>query len=208
MYLTLYFLVVLAASYVLLTSDKLSIHVEVNKIVGNKAIDTFYKYFTHVGDGVFVVIVGVILLFFNRKRGFYVLMTYAVAGLTSSLLKLSVNYVRPFHYFKYYQRHLHLKLVDGVDMIGERSFPSGHSIAAFAVFTAIAFSVENQFLKFLMFVIACNAAFSRMYISQHWLVDIFSGSLIGFVYATVLYFAYYGNRGMDGKPALLFKLKQ
>jgi membrane-associated phospholipid phosphatase len=162
-----------------------------NYWVCNPIVNTFYKYFTHVGDGIFAVSIGVLVLFFNRKRGLYILLAYALAGTTSSVIKYLENYVRPFHYFVYYRKHYTLNLVEGVDMMGERSFPSGHSTAAFVVFGALAFSTQNKIAKILFFIIALNAAFSRMYLSQHWLVDIFAGSLIGTTFAILLYFVFY-----------------
>lgn len=164
-----------------------------NYWVGNPAINTFYKYFTHFGDGIFAACLAVVVMFFNFKRGQYILLAYILAGLTSSTIKYFFNYVRPFHYFVYYRKHYTLNLVDGVEMLGERSFPSGHSTAAFVVFSALAFSTENKLAKVVFFIIALNAAFSRMYLSQHWLVDIVTGSLVGLTYAIILYFAFYKN---------------
>jgi membrane-associated phospholipid phosphatase len=164
-----------------------------NYWVGNAMANAFYKYFTHVGDGIFAISLGVLVFLFNRKKGVYILIAYTCAGITSSFIKYLFNYVRPFHYFVYYRKHYTLNLVDGVEMLGERSFPSGHSTAAFVVFSALAFSTENKMTKMLFFIIALNAAFSRMYLSQHWLVDIFVGSLIGVTYAILLYFIFYKN---------------
>jgi membrane-associated phospholipid phosphatase len=196
-YLGLYLITLLTASYFLLSYNKILIHEMCNYWVCNPIVSSFYKYFTHVGDGFFAMGLGVLVLFFNRKRGAYLLFAYACAGLTSSLIKYFVNYVRPFHYFVYYRKHYTLNLVDGVDMLGERSFPSGHSTAAFVVFSALAFSAENKMIKVLFFIIAFNAAFSRMYLSQHWLVDVFAGSLIGTTYAILLYFIFYKNPRFD-----------
>lgn len=190
-YLGLYLITLVTASYFLLTYNKILIHEMCNYWVCNPAVNTFYKYFTHVGDGVFAISVGVLVLLFNKKRGAYLLIAYAFAGVTSSLIKYFFNYVRPFHYFVYYRKHYTLNLVDGVDMLGERSFPSGHSTAAFVVFSALAFSTENKIAKVVFFIIAINAAFSRMYLSQHWLVDITFGSLVGMTYAIIMYFAFY-----------------
>jgi membrane-associated phospholipid phosphatase len=167
--------------------------------VGNPLANNFYKYFTHVGDGLFAILLGIIILFVNFKQGLYVLLSYALAGITSSIIKSCINYARPFHFFVYYKKHLKLNLVEGVEMLGERSFPSGHATAAFAVFTALALSVENKMAKVLFLVIAINAAFSRMYLSQHWLLDVFAGSLIGVLYALLLYFAFYINPKFDNK---------
>ncbi len=187
------------ASYYLLRYDKLIIHQMVNYWVGNPVVNTFYKYFTNVGDGIFVVGVGIVVLLVSMKRGVYVLLSYACAGVTSSILKACVNYVRPFHYFVYYKKHLKLNLVDGVEMLGERSFPSGHSTAAFAVFTALALSTDNKIAKVIFFVIAINAAFSRIYLSQHWLFDVFMGSLIGTFYDILFYFVFFKSERFDNK---------
>lgn len=187
----LYLITLLIASYFLLTYSKILNHQFLNYWVGNPIIDNFYKYFTHIGDGIFAVVLAVVVMLFNFKRGQYVLLAYVFAGVTSSSIKWLFNYVRPFHYFDYYHKHYPLNLVEGVDMLGERSFPSGHSTAAFVVFSALAFSTESKWAKVIFFIIALNAAFSRMYLSQHWLVDIVTGSLIGITYATILYFAFY-----------------
>jgi len=198
-YLGLYLITLLIASYFLLTYNKILIHEMLNYWVGNPFINSFYRYFTHVGDGIFAFSLAFLIIFFNPKRGQYVLYSYILAGLTSSGIKALINYVRPFHYFVYYRKHYTLNLVDGVDMLGERSFPSGHSTAAFVVFSALAFSSENKIAKIIFFIIAINAAFSRMYLSQHWLIDILVGSLIGITYAILLYFIFYKSDRFDIK---------
>jgi membrane-associated phospholipid phosphatase len=45
--------------------------------------------------------------------------------------------------------------------------------------------------KFCWFILALLAAFSRTYLSQHWLVDIYFGSLIGFSFSVFFYFMFY-----------------
>lgn len=162
-------------------------------MVGNAAIDTFYKYFTQVGDGIFAVIIGVLLLFKNVREGMFVLLSYILAGSTASLIKWSENYTRPHHVFSYYKKHMTIRYVEGIEMLGENSFPSGHSTTAFVLFTALALITEKQWLKITFLVLAINAAFSRTYLSQHWLVDITAGSLIGLSYATIIYFVFYNN---------------
>ena len=199
LYFGLYLSALLVAVYFLLSYDKIALHQIINGWVGNPYVNTFFKYFTHVGDGVFAVVLGVVVLIFSVKKGMYVLLSYACAGICSSTIKYFANYVRPFHFFVYYKKHVKLNLVDGVEMLGERSFQSGHSITAFAVFTALALSTGNKMVKIIFFIIAFNAAFSRVYLSQHWLVDIFVGSLIGTTFAVLLYFVFYKTTKFDIK---------
>lgn len=201
-----YFLVVLVTAYYLLNYDKENLHRLVNAVVGNPYIDAFYKYFTHVGDGVFAVFIGVIVLVFNIRNGLYVLLSYSIAGGLASIIKWSFNYTRPHHVFYYYHREEPMNYVDGVELVGEHSFPSGHSTAAFSVFTALALLTKNKFLKLVFLIIAINAAYSRTYLSQHWVVDILAGSLIGLTFATLLYFLFYCNkRVVDQFNRPLFK---
>lgn len=196
---SLYLTVILISAYYLLSYDKVTLHKLINFIVGNPFVDSFYKYFTHVGDGIFAVILGVLILIYNIRNGLYILLSYAIAGGLASLIKWSVNYTRPHHVFSYYKKHIPLNYVEGVQMIGEHSFPSGHATAAFSVFTALALISKNKFLKIIYFIIAFNAAFSRTYLSQHWLVDILAGSVIGVVIATFLYFVFYCNKKNEEK---------
>lgn len=186
-------MVLLITCYFLLSYDKVRLHTFINYMVGNPVIDNFYKYFTHVGDGIFAVIIGVLLLFKNVREGMYVLISYALAGSTASLIKWSENYTRPHHVFSYYKKHITIRYVDGIEMLGENSFPSGHSTTAFVLFTSLALITKNQLLKIVFLVLALNAAFSRTYLSQHWLVDITAGSIIGLAYATIIYFVFYNN---------------
>ena len=205
-YLGLYLLTLLVASYFLLSYNKILNHEMLNYWVRYPLINAFYKYFTHVGDGIVAAGLAIVIMFYNAKRGQYILLAYVFGGITSSIIKYSFNYVRPFHYFVYYRKHYELNLVEGVDMLGERSFPSGHSITAFAVFSALAFSTENKWAKLGFFVVALNAAFSRMYLSQHWLVDVFVGSLVGITFAILLYFVFYKSTRFNIKFDL-FKSK-
>jgi len=201
--------VLLLAAYYLLTLDKISIHLKINSLVGNSAIDTFFKYFTHVGDGVFALIIGLIILMLNIRKGIFVLATYIVSGLTTSILKnyFYGNINRPHFVFGYFLPDTKVNYIDGVDMLGLNSFPSGHSTSAFAIFTSMALVTNNKYLKIVFFLMAFLSAFSRTYLSQHWLVDITIGSLIGTISALVLYFVFFQSNKLQNLNKPLFNLK-
>jgi membrane-associated phospholipid phosphatase len=188
-YFTLYLLVICVSFYFLLHYDKLTIHVGINRLVGDPFVDTFFKYITHAGDGFVAAMIAVIVLLLNAKKGLFLSVTYVVCGLTSSLLK---NYVfdenRPHFMFDAYHPEHKITYVEGVDLLAKNSFPSGHATSAFAIFTALALATDNKALKLVFFLLAFLAAFSRTYLSQHWLEDITLGSLIGTVGALLFYF--------------------
>ena len=159
-------------------------------MVGNSFADIFFKYITYLGDGVFAICISLIILFFNIRNGILIFVSYALSGLITSGMKnyFFDNVYRPFFVIDYFRGDLKLKLVDGVAMIGQNSFPSGHATTAFAVFTAMALMSDKGYMKIIFLFTATLVAFSRTYLSQHWLVDIYFGSLIGLTSAMVLYF--------------------
>lgn len=180
-----------------------------NAYVGNPIIDTFFKYFTHVGDGIFAVFIGLIILIINIRKGIFVLSTYIISGLFTSLLKnyyYDVN--RPHFVFDFFVQDAKVKYVEGVEMAGLNSFPSGHATSAFAVFTCLALLTDNWLLKFVFFILALTSAFSRTYLSQHWLVDITFGSMIGTVTATLFYFIFIRSEKMQKLDKPLFNFKR
>lgn len=196
----MYLLIIAVVGFYLLSYDKLTLHQKVNSVVGNPAIDSFFKYFTNVGDGLLAIIVGIVLMFFSIRNGLYVLVSHAVSGGISSICKNFIfNYTRPFFTFDYYHKHIKIKYVEGVQMVGQYSFPSGHATTAFTLFTCLALLTPNKFLKIFFLFIASLAAYSRIYISQHWLVDIFAGSIVGATIATAFYFIFIKPNGFAEK---------
>lgn len=183
------------AGYYLINFDKPEIHRKINSLVGYPFFDFFYKYITHLGDGVFAVLVGAAILFVNIRNGLYILIAYAVSGLISSLLKnvFFDNVNRPQYVFNW-DLHEKINYVDGVDILIHNSFPSGHATTAFALFTCLALISKSNFLKILFLIIALNVAFSRTYISQHWLADIYFGSLLGVISSSLLYILFISRK--------------
>jgi undecaprenyl-diphosphatase len=64
------------------------------------------------------------------------------------------------------------------------SFPSGHSTAAFACATVIAWRAPR--FAFPAFLLAGAIAWSRVYVGVHWPLDVFGGSALGLLVATAL----------------------
>ena len=158
---------------------------EINRYYSFQA-DVFFKYFTHLGDGVFCISVGILMLFWSRTKGILILLSYAVSGILAQLIK---NFgfpkePRPAEYFAKMMNSLHT--VSGVELSHWNSFPSGHTTSAFAFFALIAVWVKHPMLKFLCLSVAVTVAFSRMYLLQHFLVDVYVGSLLGTLTAWTL----------------------
>lgn len=165
-----------------------------NSWVGNKVLDEFFKLITYLGDGLFLIAVAVILMFANFKNSLFILLSYALSGGLTQLLKnvFFSRVDRPFLYYSFYD--FKFKLVDGVVMYINRSFPSGHSTSAFCLFFCLAFIVKNNSLKFLFFILGLVTAFSRVYLSQHFFRDICAGGLIGVCLSSLVALLFYHTK--------------
>lgn len=169
-------------------------------------LDTFFKYFTYIGGG-FPVYLGLIILLFNIRKGLFILLGQGVASLITQPLKYALAHPRPATLFN----ELGISLPDTVDGVLIRnaynSFPSGHTSAAFALCACLAALVPKKYWPVQIILIAAGwlGAYSRIYLSQHFLDDILLGSVIGVFSAAIVYAALYRNEW--GERSLFRRLK-
>ncbi len=207
--LILYLLLLLPSLFLIFTYNKLQVHVLFNQLVGSVYINAFFYYITYLGDGFVAIGILILIIVFNIRKGLYATLSYTLASLLSQFLKRFVFYDvdRPMMLFQK-QDDFTLQLVEGVDNHFHHSFPSGHATQAFAIFICLAFSSRNQLVKMMFFFIAALAAFSRVYLSQHWLNDIVAGSFIGLFFGATLYLLFYQNHALKTLNRPLFSKKQ
>jgi membrane-associated phospholipid phosphatase len=197
-----YVITLLAAGITLVNYSKPDIHIWLN---GHNSgfSDWVFSHVTFLGDGIFVICIGVLLLFYSLRSTVFLLTAYLSTGLVVQILKRIVfaDYLRPV---KYFHDTVQLHLVDGVRLLNGHSFPSGHSASAFALFLSLAIISRNRYIQVICFILACIVAYSRVYLSQHFLVDIFAGSLIGVTGTLALYPLFY-NKNMKWHQWSLLK---
>jgi len=176
-YFTVCLLFIGLALFGVLTFGKLNLHEIINQY-NSPFQDIFFKYFTNVGDGLFAVLILSILLFLVKIRTFFIgLSTFLFSGMVCQLMKklFFVNQLRPSKFFSPDQLHY----VEGVILRTNNSFPSGHSTTAFAIFLFLAYILKNKQYQIFFAVLACLTAYSRVYLSQHFIADVVAGGLIG-----------------------------
>ena len=98
-----------------------------------------------------------------------------------------------------------LPLVPGVDMYHGNSFPSGHASTFFVFFTCCTLLLAYHYRRkpnllttskrwlirltmLVLLVMAALGAYSRVYLSQHFMLDVCVGSIIGFVTPCLMFF--------------------
>ena len=172
-----YLLFVLTFFVLILINSKANLHLwmtSFNSSVG----DLFFRYYTYVGDWVPFAVAG-LLLFYNYRISLFLLVSQLVCGIFSTTIKHLWNEPRPLLYFQQHFPTIQLHQVIGVHMYTTHSFPSGHTITAFAFFFALALYTKKSAIHFLYFILAFLVGYSRIYLSQHFAVDVLAGSFVG-----------------------------
>lgn len=160
--------------------------------------DTFFAAMTNLGDGYFVILAALIALYFSYQRGTLILAGYALSGI---IVQISKTFIFPdSHRPAFVMSHVlpWLHTVADVRMYQNSSFPSGHTTSAFALFAMLAFFSRSPLVKFLCILPAVGVAYSRMYLLQHFLLDVHVGSVLGTGTAVLL--VYYLPRWWEAHP--------
>ncbi len=107
-----------------------------------------------------------------------------ITGLTVMLISFTLKsffrHKRPIWYFTERGWIDDINLIEGVEVFnGDASFPSGHTMAGFALFYLLAIWNKNITLGMLCFYIALTVGISRIYLFEHFLKDILFGACLG-----------------------------
>jgi membrane-associated phospholipid phosphatase len=172
-----YLIAILAGSFFLVKFTKSDIHLFINQY-HSAFFDSFFKYITNLGDGICLPLFLVIMLLIRFRDSILLVVVFLLSGLFVQILKrlFFSDVARPS---KYFEGNHTLHYIPGVEQLCCNSFPSGHSATAFSVFFVFAMVTKHRWLKCILFILACLVAFSRVYLSQHFIVDIMAGSFIG-----------------------------
>ncbi|MBI4945165.1 MAG: phosphatase PAP2 family protein [Bacteroidetes bacterium] len=181
-----YFLFLLVAGIFLAIYSKGEAHLIVNQF-SFEFCDYFFYYITYIGDGIAVMLIIFLLCLVKFRYAVFTAMSNIVSALITQTLKRTLfdNIDRPI---KFFEGGAHLKLVPWVDNYIYNSFPSGHTTAAFTTFFCFSLIVKSKPLKFLMLLFALMIGFSRVYLSQHFLNDVYAGSVIGVSVSFCVYY--------------------
>lgn len=152
----------------------------------NNFLDQFFKIYTNIGDGLFSVAI-FILLFIAARRllAVEVLLAYAISGIISPICKNIFATPRPKSFLQ--QHHIEYAYINSIDLIGNTSFPSGHTISAFALATILALNAKNKWLGLFYFATAALVGYSRIYLGVHFPEDVLGGSFIGVITSLCIY---------------------
>ena len=198
-------LALLLGGFFLFQYPKADIHLFINSYHHTIA-DSFFKYVTYLGEGWLFLAAIPFFVFASWRKGLVIAFAGLFTGIFTGILKNTIyaGTPRPFEFF----RGLYdLYLVPGVEINHWNSFPSGHTMAAFALYFSLALIVKRKGFSLLFFAIAFLVGYSRMYLSQHFLVDVVAGAGLGIICASLAYLTAVKLpwKKLDGRAIDLFK---
>ena len=156
-------------------------------------LDTIVPIITNLVDWLPYVVV-VLLLFYRAGWATFLASNLLLSTVIVQPIKHIVHAPRPLTWFAENMPDVTLPLVEGVRMNHWLSFPSGHTTTFFVLFysLSIILCAENvtgkMILSLLCFLCASFGAYTRIYLSQHFALDIFAGILIAVLSTLSLYF--------------------
>ena len=167
----------------LLTVGKAAAFVDLNPY-HRTTLDSIFAWITFLGDGTFSVIVIILFLFKRRwSAATQITAAFLLSALLAQILKRLFSMPRPMQFFSAGQYPYFIK---GVTHIGFASFPSGHSTSIFALATMLTLFTKDQRLKIAYLLGGVLVGYSRIYLGQHFLGDVLTGSIIGILTAVLI----------------------
>lgn len=156
--------------------------------------DVLFLGLTQLGDGIVFLPVAILYLFrktsFSIFIGFTALFNAVFIFIGKRLLFPGVP--RPAEFLKgidFYQ-------IPGVELHHWNSFPSGHTATGFSLAFALAIiSSKHPKIQRFLLILAIGVGLSRVYLMQHFFVDVWMGAAVGLVSTlvgreiTLLYFS-------------------
>ena len=161
--------------------------------VGNPSIDLFMQYVNESGDVFNMLIFGIILLIIPKTRriGITLMILIVLATLLTGYIKCGVDRDRPD--FEYDGTSFPVSISrDTFALFCEggfdASYPSGHAARAMIIGVILGYALSERFPRgaYLMFLYPVMISISRIYVLQHYPMDVIGGAVIGVMLAGVM----------------------
>lgn len=151
-------------------------------------LNPLFVYATRLAEWPMVFFVILVAYLKGWKKALILAINLAVAGLVVNLCKLYFSGEhRPSVFF---EGRASLNFIEGVEVLRNYSFPSGHTAVAFAMFYSMSMFFDDKKSAVLLFICALMVGISRIYLMQHFLADVFAGSLLAILLVLLSTFAF------------------
>ena len=161
--------------------------------VGNPTLDIIMQYITESGDVFNMMMFGIVMLIIPKTRriGITLMILIVLSTLLTGYIKCGVDRDRPD--FEYegvafpveISRDTYALFCEGSY---NASYPSGHAARAMIVGIILGYALSERFPRgaYLMFLYPVMISISRIYVLQHFPMDVIGGAVIGVLLAGVM----------------------
>ena len=164
-----------------------------DSISGNIALDLFMQSVTEIGDVFYTLIFAIALILIKKTRriGITIMILIVVSTILTGYIKCGVDRDRPDIEFSGFPFPLPIE-PDTFSLFCEggfnASFPSGHTVRAIIFGIILGYALSYRFPRgcYLLLLYPILMAISRIYILEHYPMDVIGGAILGILLAGVL----------------------
>lgn len=161
--------------------------------VGNPLLDIFMQYVTESGEVFWMLGFGILVLIIPRTRriGITLMILIVISTLLTGYIKCGIDRDRPD--FEYEGAPFPVPISKDTFALFceggyDASFPSGHAARSMIFAIILGYALSERFPRgaYLMFLYPVMISISRIYVLQHYPMDVIGGVVIGVMLAGVM----------------------
>ena len=164
-----------------------------HKSTGGHTADAIMQYVTETGDVFNMMLFGIVILLIPRTRriGITLMILIVISTLLAGYVKCGVERQGPDYEFEGVPFPVNISR-DTFALFCEgsisASYPAGHVARAMVFGVILGYGLSERFPRgaYLMLLYPALISFSRMYVMQHYLMDVIGGVIMGAMLAGVL----------------------
>ncbi|MHA7734736.1 phosphatase PAP2 family protein [Nitrosopumilus sp. S6] len=161
--------------------------------VGNPTLDIIMQYVTESGDVFNMLVFGIVLLIIPKTRriGITLMILIVLSTLLTGYIKCGVDRDRPDFDYEGVEFPVEISR-DTFALFCEggfdASYPSGHAARAMIFGIILGYALSERFPRgaYLLFLYPVMISLSRIYVLQHYPMDVIGGTVIGIMLAGVM----------------------
>lgn len=144
--------------------------------------NSFFKFATLLGEVYGYIFFGLAAALWRYRFALLISLAGFVTLPVGYFFKAFFGADRPITFFRNQDLQHFVITVPGVELnVGPTSFPSGHTMAAFALFSMLTLMLEQKYRRWSVAfaLLAISVGVSRVFLVQHFLADILAGAVLG-----------------------------
>ncbi|ANW95262.1 hypothetical protein AXE80_02715 [Wenyingzhuangia fucanilytica] len=144
-------------------------------------LDRFFTSLSSIGNTMSIFFFLAIVLRYKLKFLYFFVLAFLIESTIVILCKHLIfdGFPRPYLMFEAKGILSQINFVEGVRVNKRDSFPSGHTAYAFLIATYFSLKIKKTLPAIGLCLIATLIGISRMYLVQHFFMDVFAGAIVG-----------------------------